>query len=118
MPALADLLRWGARLLSIGAALFVLALAIGEGVPRPGSLGFRVGAYFLLMLVGLGANLAAWRWDVQGASTALVALALLAAVEITASGRLPGAWFFILLGIPACAHLLAWALRLQLGAAP
>ena len=91
--------------------MFVLAFAIGEGLARPGNVDVRVGTYFLLILAGLVANLLAWRWEPQGAALALVALALLAGVELITNGRLPGLWFFILLGAPACLHLAARALR-------
>ena len=88
----------------------MLAFARGEGFPRPGALGTRGSLYLLLLAAGLAANLLAWRWEAQGATVALLALAGLVAVEMTMNHHLPGVWFFILLGIPALSFLLAWAL--------
>lgn len=110
MPAPVDLIRWAARLLSIGAVLFVLTFAIGEDA-RQGTFNARSGTMLLFLVVGLGANLVAWRWEVGGAAAALIALTGLAAVQLTADGRPPGIWFFILLGIPALLHIASALLR-------
>jgi hypothetical protein len=106
MTRLADVFRWLARLSSVVALLFVLVFAAGEGLPLYG-LNASEGVYLTLFLVVLLANLASWRWERAGASVALLGLFGLILVEAAAGGRLPGAWFFALVGIPAVCFLLA-----------
>ena len=103
---LADVLRWLARLSSVVALVFVVVFAAGEGLPLH-SLRASEGVYLTLFLVALLANLASWRWERVGASIALLGLLGLIVVEGVAAGRLPGAWFFALVGIPAVCFLLA-----------
>lgn len=87
--------------------MFILAFAVGDEGVRPSSFSGRSGALLALLIVGVLANLLAWRWQMEGATVALVALGCMAAVEFVALGRLPGAWFFVLLGVPALLHLVA-----------
>jgi hypothetical protein len=114
VPAPADLVRWAARLLSVGAALFVLAFAFGEEARR-GAFDARSGTMMLFLVTGLAANLAAWRWEAAGGGVALAALAGIAAVQLATSTRLPGIWFFLLLGVPALLHVASAGLRSPAG---
>jgi hypothetical protein len=100
------LTRWTARIVSAVQVLMVVAIAVGEGVPRPASLtwtGICHFAAFLLILMGL---LAAWRWERAGALAALLGLAVFQGIEFALSGRFAGGlfpWF----AVPAVLYLLA-----------
>lgn len=107
MSILATVFRRLARLLSAGALLFVLVFAVGEGMPL-GQFGASEAAYMALFVGGLLANVAAWRWQVVGASVALLALLGLVGIERARDGGIPGPWFFAILGVPACCHLVSW----------
>jgi len=103
------LCRWTARILSVATLLLVLAFALGPGPDqlRLGVLTPREWVKLVLFAAGIGGLLAAWRWEMAGAATALLALAALSAVELTLNQRLPGMWFFGLLGMPALLYLTA-----------
>lgn len=107
MSILTTVCRRLARLLSLGALLFVLVIAVGEGMPL-GQFGAFEAVYMALFVGALLSNVAAWRWQVAGASLALLALLGLVGIERARDGGIPGPWFFAILGVPACSHLVSW----------
>jgi hypothetical protein len=100
------LARWTARVVSLLLVLMVLTILIGEGLPRLAGLTGTQLAQFAAFAVVLAGLLAAWRWELAGATAALLGLAAFEGLEFSARGGFAhGAfpWF----AIPALLYLLA-----------
>lgn len=103
------LFRWTARFLSLALATLLLFLAAGTGLPPLVRLSVQSLLSWCLFLTILG-SLAAWRWEVLGASIAIGAIVAFYLIDFTASDfkHLPGGWVFpLLILVPAC-YLFAW----------
>jgi hypothetical protein len=102
---LLSILQWLARLCGLALFLLVLAIAIGEGgPPNPFRQPLPVATQLLLMPVMTLGLLIAWRWEVPGALTTLLALAAFNAVNFAASGKWAGG-AFPLFAIPPVLYL-------------
>lgn len=102
----AGVLRWIARMLSLGVFAILGAFAFGEGTPRPAD--WLLLACFPIGPV-LGLMLAWWR-EILGALLTLASLAAFYLLCI-AEGRAPVGPYFAILASPAALFLLAGLLR-------
>src|SRR5688572_29768241 len=87
-----------ARLSGLALFLLVAAFALGTGEggpPNPFAQPTRVAIELWLMLVMVFGLLAAWRWELAGATATLLALAAINIVELVANHRLAGGAFFL-----------------------
>lgn len=107
---MADGCRWLARLLALLGALMVLAFALGE---HHASATVSAAQLALLGLFGaaLIGNLAAWRWELGGATLALISALLFGSIEVVRNHRLPGPWILGVMAVPALLHACSWLLR-------
>ena len=103
----ATILRWTARLLSLGTLAIVLAFAFGEGTPRAKE--WLLLAFFPIGLI-IGLAIAWWR-ELPGALIALASMAAFYLACLAASGRVPTGPYFLLLATPALLFLAAGLLR-------
>lgn len=108
--AMADICRWLARLLAVLSVFLVVAFALGEPASAR-SLSVRELILFGFLFVALAGNLAAWRWELAGATLALISTLAFAGVELSHRGRLPGPWIFGVMAVPALLHVCSWLLR-------
>jgi hypothetical protein len=97
--------RWTARVLTILLLGVILAIFIGEGFNPLRLKGIEVPQMVLFWTSCIGMVLA-WRWQVIGAAVSLVAIIFFFAVELAATGRLPGAFFFLML-LPGILYLVS-----------
>jgi hypothetical protein len=117
MKHIVTVVRWSARLLTVGlAALFVFFL-IGEGLPSLSSASLRVVVLSLFLLLSLAGLLIALRHEAFGGWLALAGSAGFYLTDCAASGfhRFPGGGVFPLLLITPLLYLfVSW----RRGAAP
>jgi membrane-bound acyltransferase YfiQ involved in biofilm formation len=107
---LANVCRWTARVLAVASALFVLAFAWGEpSSARP--LTTREIMLLGLMILALLGNLAAWRWELTGATIALLSTLAFTGIELARHGALPGPWLLGVTAAPAVFYVASWLLR-------
>jgi hypothetical protein len=111
------ILRWVARLLSVGLAGLFVAFALGEEVPPPWPATLNT-LWLALLVVCLASLLYAWRSEIVGAVAALVSGGGFYLLDFYQSQwhRLPGGWVFPLLLVTAIIYLLAAAVRASPGA--
>ena len=102
-------LRWVARGLSLTLAGLLVLLAVGEGGPPLFALSVAALESWFLLLAVLG-SLAAWRYELGGGMTGLVAVAAFYFTDFAASGyrHFPGGWVFPALALTPLIFLLAW----------
>jgi hypothetical protein len=112
------LARWTARIVSVLLVLMVLAFLVGDGVPAVRGLAWTQLCQFAAFAVVLAGLLAAWRWELAGATAALIGLGVFEAIEFAvrrgfAFGAFP--WF----AVPAVLYLLAsWLERAPVASRP
>lgn len=108
----AGVLRWVARLTSLGTVGIILAFAFGEGgAPRP--LEWLMLAFFPIGLV-VGLLLGWWR-ELLGGAVAVGSLAMFYVVMIVLGKSVPTTPYFAILGAPGALFLVAGLWR-RLGA--
>ena len=106
---LAPLCRWTARILGAVFVVFIVTIAIGEGMPNP----FTQPALIQLGFLGLGivmaGILAGWRWDLAPAIISLAGWCLFVlSVAMSRKGPNP---FVIALALPGLLLLASARLR-------
>jgi hypothetical protein len=104
----AKLIRWIARLLSVGLAALFVALVVGEGAPPLWPLSVYMLLFALLTICHAGL-LIAWRWELAGALMALLGMAGFYVVDFANSKfeRIPGGWVCPLLFVTTLLYLAA-----------
>jgi hypothetical protein len=102
-------LRWAARLSSLGLAGLVVLFAIGEGFNptkfKPAELALTVPFFIAWLGLCLG-----WRWEGWGGLLAVGGVAGFYGVHfaVTGFGRFPRGWAFPVLALPGVLFLLCW----------
>jgi hypothetical protein len=105
---LAVVFRWTGRILGALLAIFVVMIALGEGMPNPLTQPLDVQIGFLaLALIVLGI-LAGWRWEFFGGILSTAGWCLFFA-SVVQSKHLT--WFFAVLILPGILYLLSALLR-------
>jgi hypothetical protein len=101
--------RWLARIIGALLLVFVVILAIGEGVLNPFTQPARVQVGFLALALMLAGILAGWRWELVGGVLSLAGWCLF----VGAVANFPGGlnWFFWLLALPGFLYVTSALLR-------
>lgn len=104
------LMRWTARVLSVGLAALFAAFAIGEGLPPLQPVSIQTLSFALLSLA-LGGLLIAWRFEAVGAAVALAGAIGFYLVDFATSEphAIPNGWVFPLLIVAPLLYLTAVA---------
>jgi hypothetical protein len=106
---LAPLCRWTARILGAVFLVFIVIMAIGEGMPNPLTQPALVQLGFLGLAIVMVGILAGWRWDLAAAIISLAGWCLFVlAVAILRKGPNP---FVIALALPGLLLLASARLR-------
>jgi hypothetical protein len=92
--------RWSARILGTLLVLFIVLLAIGEGMPNPFTQPMKVQVGFLALALVMIGILAAWRWELAGGILPLVGWGLFVVAVMHPSRGLN--WFVGALAVPGC----------------
>jgi hypothetical protein len=93
--------RWTARTLASGLVLLVAAIAVGHGLPNLSQATAPEALQFLAFAVILAGLLAGFRWEVLGGAAVLGGLAAFYAMNVAATGKVPGGAFplFVIPGL-------------------
>jgi hypothetical protein len=103
VPAYLIVIRWIARLTSLGTIAVIAAFAFGEGTPS-GQDWLLLVFFPIGLLVGL---VLAWRNELLGGAVALGSMLAFCAVVFAASGRMPTGPYFAVLAAPAALFLVS-----------
>ena len=104
----ADFCRWTARILGALLALFIIVLAIGEGMPNPLTQPLAVEIGFIALAFILIGLVVGWRWEFSGGVISLAGWGLFL-MSVIKPGHLN--WFVLLLAVPGILYLLSALLR-------
>ncbi|MCA9102464.1 MAG: hypothetical protein R3C10_14015 [Pirellulales bacterium] len=100
---------WMARLIGLGVAGLVAAIAVGQRF-NPLALGGAEMALSAALFAALLGMLALWRWPGWGSALALAGMTAFYAINWTTSGRLPGGWVLPLCFVPGVLGAIYWSI--------
>ena len=106
---LAAACRWLARIVGALLVVFIVCLAIGEGMPNPFAQPAKVQVGFLALAMIMAGILAGWRWELAGGILSLAGWCLFC-VPIENSRRGLN-WFCWALALPGALYLASALLR-------
>lgn len=101
-------LRWTARVWSLGTIILVLAFIVGEG-DNPVGPDEWLGFLFFPFGICVGMVLA-WRWEALGGIVTVGSFGVFYMVRLATAGRLPEGWAWLVFAAPGFLFLLAWFL--------
>lgn len=105
------ILRWTARIASIGSVALILAFFIGEGF-NPSSLTLREWAGFLFFPLGtVTGMIVAWKREGAGGVISVGSLLAFYIVHFLFSGTFPRGYAWIVFSSPGILFLASWLLR-------
>jgi hypothetical protein len=111
MKALALVIQWVARVLSLLSIGVILLFIVGEGFD-PTRVALKEWAGLLFFPFGVVVGLVmGWRWDGIGAAIALGSLLAFYGVQLAMWGRLPRGPYFALFTSPAILFGASWLLQ-------
>ena len=101
--------RWLARIIGSSLVVFVVIIAMGEGMPNPFTQPAMVQVGFLALALNMIGILAGWRWELAGGVISLAGWCLFVGSVTNFPRGLT--WFFWVLAMPGLLYVISALLR-------